>query len=110
MKIANRFSSVFVMLFLFVGLWGCQRQTALIIDVRSQGEYNTEHIANAILIPHETIGSEIEKIEENRGREIIIFCRSGHRAGLAKTILEGMGYTHVTNGGGLMDMKAKGYQ
>jgi len=36
---------------------------------------------------------------------IIVFCRSGRRAGKAKEMLEGMGYTKVLNAGGLGDIE-----
>jgi phage shock protein E len=35
---------------------------------------------------------------------VVLYCRSGHRAGVAKSILEKNGFSDVTNGGGLKDM------
>jgi hypothetical protein len=41
-------------------------------------------------------------------RAIVLYCRSGHRAGQAKSILEKNGFVDVTNGGGLKDMPTRG--
>lgn len=38
---------------------------------------------------------------------VIVFCRSGRRAGKAKETLEQLGYTKVLNAGGLEDLMSK---
>jgi len=75
----------------------------LIIDVRSQEEWDAGHLPNAVLIPHTEIGAKIGDVTTDKSRQIYLHCRSGGRAGKAKTALEEMGYTNVENVGGYED-------
>ncbi len=69
---------------------------AFLVDVRSPEEFATGSVKGAVNIPVD----EVEKrVNEFKGKKsIIVFCRSGHRAGIAKTTLENAGITNVTNG------------
>lgn len=78
---------------------------AVIIDVRSDEEYNAGHIEGALHIVHTDIGSEIEKFVTDRDTPINVYCASGRRAGIAKETLDKMGYTNVTNKGGYEEYK-----
>lgn len=71
---------------------------ALIVDVRSIGEYATGHIKESINIPLEKMDTGIEKIK-NKNITIITCCASGMRSAAAKKILRSKGYTSVYNGG-----------
>jgi len=77
----------------------------LLIDVRSQEERDEGHIESAVFIPHDQIGDKIAGVTTDKDRPIYLHCKSGGRAGKAKTALEGMGYTNVTNLGGLDDAR-----
>ncbi|MBI1371723.1 MAG: hypothetical protein GC159_03040 [Phycisphaera sp.] len=79
--------------------------TPLVIDVRTQEEWDTDHIATAVLIPYDQIGDKITGVTTDKDKPIFLHCRSGGRAGKAKATLEAMGYTHVTNLGGLDDAR-----
>ncbi len=68
-----------------------------LVDVRTPEEYETGHIPSALLIPYDTIGDNPPT--EDKDALIILYCRSGNRAGTAMTILEGMGYSNVHNFG-----------
>ncbi len=70
----------------------------VIIDVREPIEYKTGHVKGAINIPVSRIHAarELEDIEKET--EIICYCRSGSRSGMAITILSRLGYTNLTNG------------
>jgi phage shock protein E len=76
---------------------------ALIVDVRTPGEYNSGHYNGAINIPLADIEKNIAGFGD-RKRLIVLYCRSGNRSGKAKLILENNGFTDVINGGGLKDM------
>lgn len=79
---------------------------ALVIDVRSAGEFSGGHIEGAINIPHTVISKEIALHEVDKTKVVIVvYCRSGARSSAAKKSLEGAGYTNVINGGGLRDMR-----
>jgi len=84
---------------------GSSVDDAIWIDVRTVGEYQRGHKADAINIPHTTIGHKIAKITTDKNAEIHLYCAAGVRAGIAKRTLEGMGYTNVLNEGGLSDVQ-----
>ena len=79
----------------------------VIIDVRSQQEWDAGHIEQATLIPHSEIAARIAEVAPDKSQPIALYCRSGGRAGKAKAELEAMGYTNVQNWGGLEQARAK---
>ncbi|MBT3201936.1 MAG: rhodanese-like domain-containing protein [Phycisphaerales bacterium] len=81
--------------------------TKLIIDVRTAREFSDDHIAEAINIPYNLIADRIGDLGIKKDHEIVLYCRSGARAGVALTTLKALGYTKVTNAGGLADIKRK---
>lgn len=83
---------------------------ALVIDVRTEDEYHQQHIRNAVNIPYDQIISRIATIASNRNNPIVLYCRSGRRAEIAKHALRQLGYTQIENKGGLDDMSRQGYQ
>ena len=80
------------------------------IDVRSASEYSEGHVEQAVNIPHNEIADEIAALNTNKDATIYVYCRSGRRSGMAKETLESMGYTQVTNLGGLEDALARAAQ
>ncbi len=77
---------------------------AMIVDVRSQGEFKSGHIKGAVNIPLPEIASSLNKIPKNK--VIITCCASGMRSGSAKGILKSKGYD-VHNGGSWSSLNAK---
>lgn len=77
----------------------------IIIDVRSQDEWDAGHLQVAKHIPHTEIAERIGELTEDKEAEIIVYCKVGGRAGMAKAELEKLGFTNVMNGGGLEEMK-----
>jgi rhodanese-related sulfurtransferase len=75
---------------------------AIIVDVRTPQEYNEGHIANSLNIPVQQIEARISTIKK-KGKPVITCCKSGGRAGRAKTILRKNGIKCVNGGswGGL---------
>ena len=73
----------------------------IILDVRTQEEYETAHIPGAICIPNETIGTE--DIPELPGKDqlILVYCRSGNRSKQASEKLAKQGYTNIVEFGGI---------
>ena len=75
---------------------------ALLIDVRTQEEFDTGHIKNAVLFPLQDI--EQGKLPaEDKTTKLYVYCRSGNRSAQATRILEKAGYT-VTDLGGKTDV------
>ena len=70
-------------------------QSPLILDVRSQEEYEQGYIPGAIHIPHEELQDNIAKLGLSSTSEVIVYCHSGGRAAKAEKILRGNGFTNV---------------
>ncbi|HAX39739.1 MAG TPA: rhodanese-like domain-containing protein [Clostridiales bacterium] len=79
----------------------------IILDVRTQEEFNEGHIPGAILIPNETILDEQPALLPDLDAEILIYCRSGNRSAQAANKLIAMGYTDVVDFGGIIDWPYK---
>ena len=79
---------------------------AIILDVRSKGEYAGWHIKGSINISLDTLGSNLSKLK-NKNTPIITCCASGMRSASAKNILKSNGYTQVHNGGGWFSLQTK---
>lgn len=77
------------------------------IDVRSAEEYAEDHIDGDLNIIHTAIAEEIDSHIKDKNTEIKLYCRSGKRAGIALQQLQQMGYTNVTNAGGIADARAQ---
>lgn len=76
---------------------------AIIIDVRTQDEYDSGHIANAYLIPLEELANHKElEILKEKDTPVLLYCRSGRRSGLAMNTMAKAGYKHVMNMGGVI--------
>ena len=71
---------------------------AVIIDVRSKGEFASGHVKNSTNIPLDNISANITKIK-GLGKPIILCCASGMRSGSATRILKSSGITDVMNAG-----------
>ena len=75
----------------------------IILDVRTQEEFNAGHIAGAILIPNETILDEQPALLPDLDAEILVYCRSGNRSAQSANKLIAIGYTNVYDFGGIID-------
>ncbi len=67
----------------------------VIVDVRRQDEYDQGHIPGAILIPNETIDTEMPEELPDKEQIILIYCRRGNRSKEAAQKLFDMGYDNV---------------
>lgn len=72
-------------------------QNAIIIDVRENDEWNSQHIPGAIHIPLGQVQSRLAELEQYQGKPIIMQCRSGIRSARASGILTDAGFTDVYN-------------
>lgn len=75
----------------------------VILDVRTQEEYNETHIDGAILIPDYEIAAKAENILKDKNQLILVYCRSGRRSKNAASELVSLGYTNVKEFGGIID-------
>ncbi|MGI5172603.1 rhodanese-like domain-containing protein [Treponema sp. OMZ 840] len=74
----------------------------IIVDVRTQAEYDSGHIPGAIVIPNETIGSSRPAQLPDLNAEILVYCRSGARSRNAAGKLAALGYTAIYDFGGII--------
>lgn len=82
-----------------------KKNGAIILDVRSKGEYQGGHVKDSINIPLDTLGTQISKLDKNK--TIITCCASGMRSASAKSLLESKGFSKVYNGGGWSNLNRK---
>ena len=75
----------------------------IILDVRTQEEYDQGHIPGAILIPDTEIEAQAEKVLTDKDQLILVYCRSGRRSKLAAEALVELGYTNIKEFGGIID-------
>jgi phage shock protein E len=73
------------------------KEGAIIVDVRTKGEFNSGHIKGSINIPLDEIRSKITELK-NKNKVVITCCRSGNRSGMAQSMLENAGI-ECYNGG-----------
>ncbi len=82
------------------------KQGAVILDVRSKGEYQGGHIRGSINISVDQLGSNLHKLKD-KAKPVITCCASGMRSASAKSILKSNGFTEVHNGGGWNSLQNK---
>ena len=75
----------------------------IIIDARTQEEYDQGHIPGAILIPEYEIADRAEKELPDKNQLILVYCRSGRRSKIAAEELVKLGYTNVKEFGGIIN-------
>ena len=75
----------------------------IIIDARTQSEYDQGHIPGAIMIPEYEIADRAEKELPDKNQLILVYCRSGRRSKIAGEGLVKLGYTNVKEFGGIID-------
>ena len=76
-------------------------QNYIIIDARTQSEFDEGHIEGAILIPEYEISERAEKELSDKNQLILVYCRSGRRSKIAAQALADLGYTNVKEFGGI---------
>lgn len=81
--------------------WPLIEEGALVIDVRSEEEYQAGHLPGAVNVPYEETEALIELIGPDQDRNVVLYCGSGRRAEAAKQSLEEASYTGVYNASGL---------
>ena len=75
----------------------------IILDARTQEEYDEGHIPGAIVISHEEIAEKAEDVLTDKDQLILVYCRSGRRSKIAAEALVELGYTNIKEFGGIID-------
>jgi phage shock protein E len=77
---------------------------ALVVDVRTVGEFQSGHFPNAVNIPIDQTSDRITEYGSDKNKDIILYCQSGARASSVKRMLEKAGFKNVINAGGISQM------
>jgi len=80
-----------------------QRGDVLILDVRSQTEFDEGHIYGAVLLPENEILDRAEEVISSKLQTVLVYCRSGRRSDSAARTLSEMGFLNVYDFGGILD-------
>ena len=78
----------------------------IILDVRTEDEYNTGHVPKAICLPYDAINKETTS-DFKTDQLILVYCRSGNRSKKACASLSDLGFTNVVDFGGIGDWTGK---
>jgi len=79
---------------------------AIILDVRTSGEFSTGHIKGSINIPVNSLAHNLTKLKA-KNKPVITCCASGMRSASAKNILQSNGFSDVYNGGSWSQLNMK---
>ncbi|AKE51962.1 rhodanese-like domain-containing protein [Kangiella geojedonensis] len=71
---------------------------AVVLDVRTQQEFDSGHYPQADHIPYDEISERATELDFAKDERVVVYCRSGNRAGKATATLNQLGYTNVING------------
>jgi phage shock protein E len=82
------------------------KEGAIILDVRTKGEYGSGHIKGSVNIPVDQLSKNLQKFKDKK-RIIITCCESGMRSSSAKGILKSNGFINVYNGGRWVSLNNK---
>lgn len=75
----------------------------VLLDVRTQLEYDEGHIPGAMLLPDYEVSEKAEELLPDKDQLILVYCRSGNRSKSASRTLAELGYTNVKEFGGIRD-------
>lgn len=76
----------------------------VILDVRTDKEYNRRHLNNAIHIPMQVLDEKIETLDAVKDKPILVYCKSGNRSVKAARILAEHGYEPLNVQGGIRQL------
>ena len=83
-----------------------EAENAVLLDVRTPREYREGHIPGSKNVPLQTI-DKVASVAENKDTVLFVYCYSGARSRQATATLQHMGYTNVTDIGGIAAYQGK---
>jgi rhodanese-related sulfurtransferase len=85
--------------------------TIIILDVRTEEEYHSEtgYLNNSRLIPVQDLDTRINELDTLKGKQFLIYCRSGRRSAHACTFLASKGFKVWNMEGGIIRWKNEGF-
>ncbi|HCM48036.1 MAG TPA: rhodanese-like domain-containing protein [Colwellia sp.] len=70
-------------------------QQVIVLDVRTVEEFEQGHIPNAVNIPHKELEARLAELSGAKNTQVVIYCRSGRRAEVAKQVLVKNGFNQL---------------
>ena len=67
----------------------------VVLDVRTPAEYAEGHVPGAINIPNGELAGRVAELSDAKGRDIVVYCRSGVRAAQALDVLDKAGFKRL---------------
>lgn len=68
-------------------------QAPFVLDVRAPEEFVTGHVPGAVNIPYDQVAARLAEVPKDK--DIVLYCRSGRRAGMAAEVMAANGYTRL---------------
>ncbi len=65
------------------------------LDVRTPEEYAEGHVPGAVNVPHDQVGARLGELQSLKDKDVVVYCRSGRRAGMAADVLQKAGFTRL---------------
>jgi len=85
------------------------KEPLLILDVRTPEEFAAGHVPGAVNIPHTQIAEHLDEVRKAGDVDVVVYCRSGRRAGSAERVLRENGFDKLLHlQGDMLDWMAKG--
>ncbi len=72
--------------------------SALLIDVRTPGEYASGHVDGALNLPLDRFVQDYASVAPDKSKQIVLYCQSGARSGQALQFLQQHNYENLING------------
>ena len=79
-----------------------ENSEAIVLDVRTQEEFDQSHIPGAVCLPNEFIAADMP-FPFGKDTELLLYCRSGNRSAEAAKKLRDLGFSNVFDFGGMQD-------
>lgn len=81
-----------------------EAEGTIVLDVRTQEEYDGGHIPGAVCLPVETLtDGDLSVLLPDKQAPVVVYCRTGHRSAQAAQVLSELGYTNITDlAGGIL--------
>ena len=84
------------------------KNTAVVVDVRTAEEYATGHLPGAKLLPFDAIyPASASKLLASKNTQVVVYCHSGRRSGIAAQTLAHLGYTKILDFGAISNWSGK---
>ncbi len=85
------------------------KKVPLLVDVRTQGEWDGGHVPQAIHIPLNDVQNRVGELESHKDDTIYVICARGGRSAQAGSWLSSQGFTVVNVAGGTLGWQAAGF-